>query len=126
MARGLAWLHAGHRRAIRRRLGELRDLEYRLLAALAGGQDAEGTGLAETIRKQRRALGAQLGRATRLVARASLLRSKTAALRLLHVGLSEARACGLGVRRAGLALRWYAELSPALALASPGAGRIRA
>ena len=73
VARGLAWLHAGHRRAIRRRLGELRDLEYRLLAALAGGEEAEGTGLAETIRQQHRALGAQLGRATRLVARASLL-----------------------------------------------------
>jgi hypothetical protein len=126
VARGLAWLHAGHRRGIRRRLGELRDLEYRLLAALAGGEEAEGSGLAETIRQQRRGLGAQLGRASRLVARASLLRSKTAALRLLHVGLREARACGLGVHRAGLALRWYAELSPVLALASPVAGRIRA
>jgi hypothetical protein len=126
VARGLAWLHAGHRRAIQRRLGELRDLEYRLLAALAGGEDAERSGLAETIRRRRRVLATQLGRATRLVARASLLRSKSAALRLLHVGLREARTCGLGARRAALALSWYADLSPALALASPAAGRIRA
>lgn len=124
VGRGLCWLHAVHRRAIRRRVAELRDLEYRLLAALAGG-DAEGEVLAETIRERRLALAAHLTRATRLAARASYVSSRDAALRLLRVGLREARACGLGARRAGLALRWYTELEPALALASPVADRVR-
>jgi hypothetical protein len=50
--------------------------------------------------------------------------SREAALRLLRVGLREARACGLAARRAALALRWYAELQPALAMASPAADRV--
>ncbi len=124
VARGLRWLHAGHRRAVRRRLAEIRDLEYRLLASLAGGSEVDRRALTEAIRERRRALSGQLIRATRLAARAGWMRSREAALRQLRVGLREARACGLAVRRASLALRWCG-LDAALAPATPAADRMR-
>jgi hypothetical protein len=102
---GLRWLYAAHRSLIRRRLGELREVEYRLLAQRAAGNSIEASPFLEEIEAMRDEIRSHLDRASRLVHAVARVRSEGAAERLLRAGLRQARSCGLEARRAHLAER---------------------
>jgi len=120
---GLRALHATWRRAARRGLAELQELEYRVLAELAEGTPASASPRAEALRAHRGALRARLARATALVERAEQVRSVAEARRLLTAALAEARAAGLPARRAHLAAHLVDRAAARAAPRLPAPGR---
>ena len=115
-ARGLRGLHASLRGAVRARLRELGDLQYRLLADHLAGRPLRGSQHWRALCEKRAELRVWLDRSGQLARRAGALRSDAEARRLLWQGIEQARAWGLGARRARL-WAWLGELDAAASLA---------
>jgi hypothetical protein len=109
----LRWVHASLRRAVRRRLRGLADLEYRLLAEIAKGGSVAASPQLAALRSEQALLRAEIDRAARLVERAKAVGCGPEAERLARGALADARAHGLAARRAHLAARLAARLPAA-------------
>lgn len=109
----LRWLHASLRRAVRRRLRRLADLEYRLLAEIADGSSVGASLQLTPLRSERAALRAEIDRAEQLVQRARAVGCGPKAERLAREALADARAHGLAARRAHWAARLAGRLPAA-------------
>jgi hypothetical protein len=99
----LRWIHASLRREVRRRLRELADLEYRLLAEIADGGTVAASPQLTALRFKRAELRAAIARAAHLARHAKAGESGAEARRLACEALGGARARGLAARRARLA-----------------------
>jgi hypothetical protein len=116
----LRWIHASMRRDVRRRLRELTDLEYRLLAEIADGSTVAASPQLAPLRFKRAELRAAIARAAHLARSARDAKSGEEARRLACEALEDARAHGLAVRRARL-VAWLGGDTPAAPGVAPAA-----